>query len=88
MTTEGLPLPPLPEPSYLGDDASWGYDENDMREYAAQAVKAARAQERERCAHEAECFVTNESAANMSSRELMTSEVAQDIAAAIRAMED
>lgn len=84
MTTEGLPLPPLPEMGYGRE----GYSADAMREYAAQAVKAARAQERERCAHEAECFVTNESAANMSSRELMTSEVAQDIAAAIRALED
>lgn len=35
MTT--TPLPPLPEVGYLGDDASYGYDANDMTEYATQA---------------------------------------------------
>ena len=35
MTT--TPLPPLPEVGYLGDDVSYGYDANDMAEYATQA---------------------------------------------------
>ena len=39
-------LPPLPETSFLGDDASYGYDANDMRAYALAAV----AMEREACA--------------------------------------
>lgn len=37
-------LPPLPEMSYLGDDASYGYDNCDMREYARAAIEADRAQ--------------------------------------------
>jgi len=32
-------LPPLPEKGYLGDDASYGYDEADMRAYAEAAIK-------------------------------------------------
>jgi hypothetical protein len=39
-------LPPLPEKSYLGDDVSWGYDAEDMRTYALEAVR----REREACA--------------------------------------
>ena len=39
MTDE---LPPLPELSYLGDDVSYGYDAEDMRAYALQAVAAER----------------------------------------------
>lgn len=39
--TETPTLPPLPEKGYLGDDASYGYDACDMRDYAADAVKLA-----------------------------------------------
>lgn len=32
-------LPPLPEKSYLGDDASYGFDAEDMTAYATQAER-------------------------------------------------
>jgi adenine-specific DNA glycosylase len=35
-------LPPLPDKSYLGDDVSWGYDAEDMRAYAEEAVRLER----------------------------------------------
>ena len=34
---------PLPEPSYLGDDVSWGYDAEDLRAYGAACAAAERA---------------------------------------------
>lgn len=35
-------LPALPETSYLGDDASWGYDASDMRDHANRAAERQR----------------------------------------------
>lgn len=32
-------LPPLPEKSYLGDDASYGFDAEDMTTYATEAER-------------------------------------------------
>ncbi len=49
MTPTDDTLPPLPEPRDL-DGARWGYDADDMRNYAVDAYVAAVAQERERCA--------------------------------------
>lgn len=74
MTTEGLPLPPLPEMGYGRE----GYSADAMRVYAAQAVKAARAEERERCA----TFI-EQAYERQFQRPWRT-----DLAAAIRAMED
>jgi hypothetical protein len=43
-TLEGLPaFPKLPELSYLGDDVSYGYDGEDMRDYATAYAESARA---------------------------------------------
>lgn len=36
--TPDAQYPTMPEKSYLGDDASYGYDEHDMRAYADQAI--------------------------------------------------
>lgn len=80
MTTEGLPLPPLPEPFMelhreLSPVVYEGWARQ-MREYAAQAVKAARAQERERVA------------AWVATQRNDIPATGEDCAAAIRAMED
>jgi hypothetical protein len=37
-------LPQLPEKGYLGDDASYGYDEHDMRDYGRQCASLAKPQ--------------------------------------------
>jgi hypothetical protein len=34
-----IKLPPLPEPTFLGDDVSYGHDAEQMRDYATQAVR-------------------------------------------------
>lgn len=46
-------MPPLPEKSFLGDCVTHGYDEEDMRTYAARVAERARTDEREALAQAA-----------------------------------